>query len=313
MSGFELRPLSLGELLDRAFLLYRRNFALFAGIMAVPACLILPLQSYLFHARGIPFFRIHSSAGFRGMGPVVSFVEWNLYAFAQAATTYAVSDIYFGRGISIARAYAQTLRRSWKVLAVYWNVWFRMLALILIGGIPLIFAFALAFAALGGTQTDPRSPAMFAAGSLLFVSAALIAFLFCVRYFVALPVALLEKAEPRAAIRRSVALTKGRRWQAFAGVFLGLVVTYATASLCQGPFYFLMSIWKLKGQQPAWLVFSFAVSNTAGMVLAAPIAMIVPVLLYYDFKVRKEAFDLHQMMDSLPEPDPAASATIVRA
>jgi hypothetical protein len=52
MSGFELRPLSLGELLDRAFLLYRRNFWLFAGIMVIPMCLMIPVRFFLLRNRG---------------------------------------------------------------------------------------------------------------------------------------------------------------------------------------------------------------------------------------------------------------------
>ena len=36
MTGLDLRPLTLGEILDRAFLLYRRHFLLFIGITAIP-------------------------------------------------------------------------------------------------------------------------------------------------------------------------------------------------------------------------------------------------------------------------------------
>ena len=43
MSSADLRPLSLGELLDRTFTLYRNHFWLFVGIMAVPQLLILAI------------------------------------------------------------------------------------------------------------------------------------------------------------------------------------------------------------------------------------------------------------------------------
>jgi hypothetical protein len=36
MATLDLRPLSLGELLDRTFFLYRRHFLLFVGIAAIP-------------------------------------------------------------------------------------------------------------------------------------------------------------------------------------------------------------------------------------------------------------------------------------
>src|SRR5271155_5233233 len=44
MDGMELRPLSTGEILDRTFTLYRRNFLLFLGIAAIPHVLVLVLN-----------------------------------------------------------------------------------------------------------------------------------------------------------------------------------------------------------------------------------------------------------------------------
>src|SRR5271163_2101998 len=40
MDAMELRPLSTGEILDRTFTLYRRNFLLFLGISAIPHVLV---------------------------------------------------------------------------------------------------------------------------------------------------------------------------------------------------------------------------------------------------------------------------------
>ena len=39
-----LRPLTIGELLDRTFFYYRRHFVLFVGIAALPAVLLLAFQ-----------------------------------------------------------------------------------------------------------------------------------------------------------------------------------------------------------------------------------------------------------------------------
>ena len=43
---YDLRPLSLGELLDRVFTLYRNHFALFVGVMAIPAAVQIPTNLY---------------------------------------------------------------------------------------------------------------------------------------------------------------------------------------------------------------------------------------------------------------------------
>ena len=43
MAALDLRPLSLGELLDRTFFLYRRHFLLFIGIASIPYLLLLAI------------------------------------------------------------------------------------------------------------------------------------------------------------------------------------------------------------------------------------------------------------------------------
>lgn len=44
MANVDLRPMSLGEVLDRTFTLYREHFLLFAGIMALPYLVVLVLE-----------------------------------------------------------------------------------------------------------------------------------------------------------------------------------------------------------------------------------------------------------------------------
>ena len=47
MAATDLRPLSLGELLDRTFSYYRKHFLLFVGIMALPQALIVATNRIL--------------------------------------------------------------------------------------------------------------------------------------------------------------------------------------------------------------------------------------------------------------------------
>lgn len=308
MSSFDLRPLSLGELLDRAFLLYRRNFALFAGIMVVPSCLTVPVQLYSLYVQGLPFHHVRTHHGFPGMNLVFMLVEWNLLAFAQAATTYAVADIYLGCDTTIAKAYARSLRHFWAIVAVYWNVWLRTLGMIALILVALLIAMFMVI----GLASIPvsggaMSTGMFAVVTVILIASVLGAFVFCVRYSVALPAVLLEATPTQTGIRRSVVLTEDRRSHAFMGILLGIVVMYVVAAVFQGPFYALMSIWKLNGLPSVLLAVSFATSSTAGTILAAPAAMIIPVLFYYDFRIRKEAFDLQHMMTLLPETTPGAA------
>src|ERR1700692_148322 len=60
MATLDLRPLSLGEFLDRSFFLYRRHFPLFVGIAAIPYSFffVLNLTTAL-----IPVFARSDAAG----------------------------------------------------------------------------------------------------------------------------------------------------------------------------------------------------------------------------------------------------------
>jgi len=44
MAQLDLRPLTIGEILDRTFTIYRRHFLLFIGITAVPQILVLAIN-----------------------------------------------------------------------------------------------------------------------------------------------------------------------------------------------------------------------------------------------------------------------------
>jgi hypothetical protein len=55
----------------------------------------------------------------------------------------------------------------------------------------------------------------------------------------------------------------------------------------------------------AWIY----IANFLGGAMAGPVTTIALVLVYYDQRVRKEAFDLQLMMESVAQPSPVQSAT----
>ncbi len=78
MPALDLRPLSLGELLDRTFFLYRRNFFLFIGIAAIPYSIffVLNLATSL-----VPFFlRSGATDRMAGAGLAAAAVGGGLFA-----------------------------------------------------------------------------------------------------------------------------------------------------------------------------------------------------------------------------------------
>src|SRR5688572_18869080 len=102
--SIDLRPLTLAELLDRSFSLYRRHFWPFVGIMAVPSLLML------FVAVGVQFITPQNPAAAGGQPDprqIISFAIWGglamligtlaywiTYAIALGASTVAVSQLY---------------------------------------------------------------------------------------------------------------------------------------------------------------------------------------------------------------------------
>ena len=120
MTTFDLRPLSLGEILDRTFTIYRGSFLLFIGISAIPRILVLILnlaQVFVLVPMGIPMGGVGQhppgspEALLKGLGALMiigtlGFVVGLLVVLlTQGATIVAVSEIYLGRSITIAESF----------------------------------------------------------------------------------------------------------------------------------------------------------------------------------------------------------------
>ena len=105
MTGLDLHPLSLGEVLDRTFSLYRRHFLLFLGISGIPQLLVLGVAL----AQGALVVQPAAAVTFLLLC-LLLIVNLFAYLFAQGGTILAVSELYLGRATSIADA----LRRVWS-------------------------------------------------------------------------------------------------------------------------------------------------------------------------------------------------------
>ena len=106
--SLDLRPLTLGELLDRSFSLYRHHFWLFVGIMALPSLLGLTFGVLvaLFNPQPASPGSVAEANPAEILGAVLWFfaaalgmvvVYFITYAVALGATTVAVSQIYMGQ------------------------------------------------------------------------------------------------------------------------------------------------------------------------------------------------------------------------
>jgi Membrane domain of glycerophosphoryl diester phosphodiesterase len=312
----ELRPLSLGELLDRTFTLYRSHFWIFVGIMAIPAAFVVPAQ-ILISSLQSSFMNVTPgraptlpSAGYI-VGLVAGYFAMMLvfgivYSIAVGAATCAVAESYLGQTSTVRGSYAKIRAKYWKLMGVVANI-----ALRVIGVLLAVMAVGGGFIALIALSTPgTRNPLVVAAMFLVFMVFYLIALAFCVwfalRYAISIPVLMIEDLGVMATIRRSVFLTRGRRGHIFLALLVAAIIAYVGVFLFQGPFTIATMVAAARGHLPLWLASCTAIAGAIGSAVTGPISLIVTVLLYYDTRIRKEAFDLQFMMSSLGQPAPTA-------
>jgi hypothetical protein len=279
MATLDLRPLSLGELLDRTFYLYRRHFLLFLGISAIPysfffaanlVTVLIPAlarQANSGQMRSTGIFAMAAGSGLLGFLALA--VGCIAFLFSVGATVHAVAEIYAGRPTSIRESMASIRGESGTIFGV-----------------------------------------MFLSGLLVF--AGLIAFIFPMFYImcrlsVAIPSAVLENLGPADSIRRSFALTRSFAGRAFMIYLLYFAMVFGIIAVFQFPFGILLAIYAKQPQLVIVWTMLMQFGNFIGSSLVAPVSTIGFALFYYDLRVRKEAFDLQMMMQAIgadPAPPP---------
>jgi hypothetical protein len=280
MTVTELRPLSLGELLDRTFSLYREHFWLFAGIMVLPQLVVLvvavPLRVASRNQPNISTTTIPAHAAsviFLAFLFVAAYLAMHMTALA--ATVSAVSEVHLGRPTSVRLAYSFLRGKWWRVL------WVAILNVLIVG-----------------------------LGFLLFFIPGVIVL---VRTAVAIPAAVLENQSGWAAIKRADLLTERHRGHIFLVFVLFAILDWAATFIFALPFG--MVGYLLHGPTPGWLSELGDLAGFLRHVLVGPLLTIALTLVYYDLRVRKEGFDLQLMVAALgdvgsapPPPAPSSAA-----
>jgi hypothetical protein len=297
MADVDLRPMTLGEVLDRTFKLYRSNFWVFAGIVALPYLLILLVEiiSAAFGSGSKPAHSVSQIspsllAGALAGGTVFAILYAIMAGAAHAATVFAVSDLYLARVASVRGSFFRVGTKVFRVLLIFFLIG------LAIGGSVVVIGIAGAIL---------RSPAIFALGFLILIVPCLI--FFC-RVAVAIPVAMLEDLGAVRSLERSIQLTKGHALQIFLIFLLVGCLSYAALLIFQAPFVALALASAAAHQTPSFGVQVLQyLSAFVSQVLIGPIATIALSLMYYNLRVRKEAFDIQHLMASLGT-NPATSA-----
>jgi len=281
-----LRPMSTGELMDRTLVLYRRNFKLFVGIASLGPATYLVFQ----------LLTVSSTSVRAGSADRVN-------PFSAASLGFGVLAGFL---IMLVEAYKALKGRIWRVLGVFFCMGLLAMLAALVAGL-FIVVVSITLSALGITSTS-RSPAGTMSAMLVGFATVLIvglsAMIVWVRYALAIACCVVEDVGVVTSLKRSASLSKGSRFRVFI-IYIVFVILAAVAGAALGGL--AGAAGALIPNIPARLILVYIAGFIAGA-LTGPLATIGIALVYYDERVRKEAFDLQLMMASLDSPAPPAAA-----
>jgi hypothetical protein len=291
------RPQSLGEILDEAFRLYRRNFGLLfviALLLALPGLAqgLASAQSTSFAtivqrlASGRPIATLPAtppSASLNDLASAFGLLELLIVPFSLGTVIRAGLDIAQGGLPSLETAFRGTARR-------YWALWGLFLLYLVVFVPLLVAAFGLVVLA-----TVLHAAVV---GVLVGLIGVVVAIWVGVRWAVAVPTLLQEGVGPVRALQRSWELVGGRWWRTF-GI---LIVTYLLILVVEVVVGGVLAVAVLPVQAVASGL-AAGLGQAAGAVvgaLVAPVSSLVLVLLYRDLRIRREGWGLDQLAQGVP-------------
>ncbi len=286
----DLQPMSTGEILDRAVRLYRRHFLHTLAIVSLPYLLIIPASALLgaslvLRGRGMPWQNPVLLGGAFVFG--LAYV-W-LWFVSTGALARSVSEHYLGGTPTLWMAYAPILRRSFSL------IWACLLTLFLAGAV-LSVGGAIFLGALTLVWQFPRA-ATYVLAAALGIAATVVLFLgirILLRSFLITQVIVIEDVRGWAALKRSWKLLRPCGYKPWVILLFGIAVSFVVSFLFNFPAGIVAG---MRLGRTAWVL--SRVWEALGQILAAPFMMIAFTLLYYDCRIRQEAFDLEMMARNL--------------
>ena len=266
-----LQPMSFVDILDGMFSIYRNHFRLFFGIIAV----YLVFGFVLDH---VAMSALVGSAPIASLmiSILTSIVSYLISLLVTAGLIYASAQVYLGRDITSQAALKQGWRRFLPFLG--WS----LLYYLVIGGLSITIIgipFAIYFAVRWGLYSLP---------------------------------VLLEETTASIPFGHSSGLVKGTWWRVF-GIMLAItMIVFMIVFILLTSFIVLVMVTGAEGatlletltrlfvsapDETGWLFYSgrtLIILTITGLIM--PISTIGPTLLYFDLRIRKEAFDIEMQV-----------------
>jgi hypothetical protein len=267
----DLHQMELGEILDGALTIFRRHFGTFAKIGIVALWLPVALTIYIQLAGGTEqhfflWFVVQLIAYFGGL-------------FLTAAAIRVISDSYLGRPPDLGEALALGASKIWPLFVVGFGK--SVIVGLLAAGIGVVAAIAIPAAAAGG-----GGGVAVIALTLAFLGGCwFIIFVLC-GYAVTTPVVVLENLGGAFdAFGRSWELTRSFKRKIFGIAVIAFLLVYVPISAVAFLGAYMKMETPIVGQ-------AIEVFSAAMPIVVMPLLSCVFTLMYYDLRVRREAFDL---------------------
>ncbi len=301
MEAPQLRPLGVGDIVDRVFSMYRQRPLLFAALAAVPYLALFLVIGGIALSLGSqlaplgPFLDTFTTvrAGVPPtptITPTVASAFFALVVFAVVASLVSVLFLSVQIGSLVDAAAARYLGRETTVGSSF-RAGLRVAPKIIGTGLLLFFSLLVAWAVLIVAIVLSNNAIVAA----LAVLAGLIATVFVFASWLVAPVvAAVEPVGPIHAVRRSWWLSNGHRWR-----ILGLQILLAVLQTVLSTLISFIFVAAFISDAVVRIVLQNIV-NVIATVLWAPVEWGTFTILYFDLRVRKEALDLQLAAEALP-------------
>jgi hypothetical protein len=258
-----LRQMGIGELVDGAVKLYRRDWLALIGMAAIVLVPVTFLQLWATQSMVGSVYAFETEAEFEAMTAqlivvTIVFVAVQLLIvqpFLVAAISRAAADAYLGERVTLGRTFRYALSR---LPAILWITIITSIATIV--------------------------------GLFLFIIPGIIAM---IRLSLTPAVVVVEDVRGTSAVGRSWRLTQGHFWRVLGTLILSGLISAIGAAVIQVPSEAISMMIGPDG----WPV--SALGAAVASVVVTPFSLLIVVLLYFDLRVRKEGYDIEVMAQEL--------------
>ena len=290
-----LQPLRTAQLLDRAVHLFRRHF-LFFVLLCLPAVvfvagtgeLIRRAFSVIYRERSVQIF-------FAWIFQIVAYAA--AFGGTSALVVFGLRDIESSKPYSAMGCYRAASVHWLRIAGIQILVALRLIGIFFVGVVAPSIALGFAL------KHYPRFISAFAAwrlilgfGVLLLVAVAMVWMVHSfAKHAFASACCVVENSGTWASLKRSRKLTKGARRRIWTMFFFALCLFIPLSSAAELPAV-LTGDWAAhhKTLYESWTL----LASMFAMAISAPIVVIGTVLIYYDQRVRREAFDVQTLIQA---------------